>query len=459
MISAMQKFFTNLATLALSLLVALIVWAVATQENDPRDILLLQLPVQLLGLPADSQISNVPETVEIRVEAPASQLRTLTEDLFTAELNVSDLPAGEHTVPITVRHSLPNLTIDFQAPERATVTIERIVTRQIPIDVEVSGDVARGYQMGEPFADPQTISVTGPSSRVEQLAEARIQIFLDSPREDVIRQRAPTFYNGQGEIASISGLTLNSRDVQVTIPVNQLAGFAVKPIIVDWTGEAATGYRVLNVSVQPDSALVTGRASVVEGVNFLRTETIDISGLRSSITVPAALDLPDDLALEDFQSVVVSIEIEPIITTDVMRRALEIRNLGVGLTATLSTDEVAVFLAGPFNRLESLNSDDVRVSVDLLGLITGTHRVPVEAVVLDSEVEVRSLQPSEVTAIISQVITPTEVLTETTSLPVLPLVQSTIPHTQAEATAGGAPQLAADLPAANLPARRRGNVF
>lgn len=455
MIGAMQKFFTSLATLALSLLMALIVWAVATQENDPRDLLLLQIPVQLLGLPADSQISNVPETVEIRVEAPASQLRTLSEDLFTAELNVSGLPAGEHAVPITVRHSLPNLTIDYQAPERASVTIERIVTRQIPIDVEVSGDVALGYQMGEPFVDPSTISVTGPASRVDQLAEARIQLFLDSPREEVIRRRTPTFYNGQGEIASISGLTLNSRDVQVTIPVNQLAGFGVKPIIVDWTGEPATGYRVLNVTAQPDSALVTGRPSVVEAVNFLRTETIDISGLRDSVTVPAALNLPDDLALEDIQSVIVNIEIEPIITTDVIRRAPEIRNLGEGLTVTLSTDEVAVFVAGPFNRLESLTSSDVLVSVDLLGLITGTHRVPVEAVVLDSEVEVRSLQPSEVTAIISHVMTPTEVLTETTSLPVLPLFRSTAPHTQTNAATGGAPQLAADLP----PSRRRGNVF
>ncbi len=452
----MQKVFTNLATLTLSLLVALIIWAVATQENDPHDMLLLQIPVQILGLPADSQISNAPETVEIRVEAPASQLRTLSEDLFTAELNVSDLPAGEHSVPIVVRHSLPNLTIDFQSPVNAAVTIERIVTRQIPIQVEVSGDVARGYQMGDPFVDPETISVTGASSRVEQLAEARIQIFLDSPREDVIRQRTPTFYNRQGEIAGISGLTLNSRDVQVTIPVNQLSGFAVKPIIVNWTGEPATGYRVLNVSVQPDNALVTGRAAVVEAVSFLNTETIDISGLRDSITVPATLDLPDDISLEDIQSVIVNIEIEPILTTDVIRREPEIRNLGEGLTATLSADEVAVFLSGPFDRLEALSSSDVLVTVDLLGLITGTHRVPVEAVVLDSTVEVRSLQPSEVTAIISQIVTPTEVLTETTSIPALPLTHNAASHVPVNGTVSGAAHPAADLPAGLSPPRRRG---
>lgn len=420
---SLRSLITNLATLALSLLIALIIWSVAIRENDPLDLRLLQLPVQIVGLPADSQIPNAPETVEIRVEAPTSVLSTLSTNQFIAEMDVTDLPAGDHTVDINVRHDVSNLTVDFQAPEQADVTIERIVTRQIPVEVDVRGEVARGYQLGEPFADPETISVTGISSRVESLSEARIEIFLDSPREDVVRTRTPVFYNRQGEIAGVAGLSLSTRDVQVTVPVDELAGFSVKPIIVDWTGEPATGYRVLSVSAQPDNALVTGSPTQIDQVSFLRTETIDITGLRESTTVPATLDLPVGLTLEDIQSVIVSIEVEPIITTDVVRRAPEIRNLAEGLTATLSVDEVAVFLAGPFDKLELLTEDDVRVTVDLFGLITGTHRVPVEAAVLASDIEVRSLQPSEITAVISRVVTITEQLTETLTLPGILLTQ------------------------------------
>ena len=441
-----RSFLANLATFLFALVAASLIWAVATRESDVVQPRLLQIPVEVVGLPADSQISNNPSTVEIRIEGPKSVVDTVSDSDFRAEINVTDLPAGEHELPVQVNHDNNQITIDFQSPERVLVRVERIITRSIPVQLDVRGEVARGYAQGDPFVDPDTIQVTGVASRVEPLAEARIDIFLDSPREDVVRTRTPTFYNRLGEIASISGLTLSTREVQVTVPVDEQAGYAVKPIIVDWTGEPAPGYRVLNVSANPDSVLVTGRPTQIEQLSFLRTEIIDISGLKESVLTPAALRLPDGITLEDVQSVIVTIEIEPIITTNVLRKAPEIRNLGEGLTATLDIDEVVVFVAGPFDKLEALTDDDVLVTLDLFGLGVGTHRVPPEAVVLVNDIELRSLQPSEVTVLITDVLTVTNELTETLQLSLLPAT-ATPP-----AGASSPPTLPAFLFAALIPA-------
>jgi YbbR domain-containing protein len=277
--------------------------------------------------------------------------------------------------------------------------------------VDVRGEVPRGYVRGDPFVDPEMITVTGPSSRVDALTEARVDIFLDFPREDVTRVRTPTFYNREGEISSVSSLNLSTREVQISVPIDEQAGFALKSVIVNFAGEPAPGYRVLSVSAEPDSVLVTGRPTQIEQVSFVGTETVDVNGLRESITVPAALNLPSGLELEEVQSVIVRVEIEPILTSDVVRQEPEIRNLGEGLTATLDVEQVVVFVAGPFDKLEALTDDDVRVTLDLFGLVTGTHQVEPEASVLVSDVAVRSIQPTAVTV----VITTTEALTETTS--------------------------------------------
>lgn len=419
---------SHLVTLLFSLLAAVVIWIVAVQQEDVTTDQLLTLPVQVVGLPADSQIVNAPDRVEVRVEGPTSIIEGLSASDFTATMDVTNYPAGEHEVPINVGPQMERVTLGTPSPSSALVDIERIVTKEVPVKVDVRGEVARGYEQGEPFVDPEVIQVTGISSRVEPIAEARVDIFLDGPREDVTRERTPIFYNRLGETVGVSGLELDTRVVQVTIPVDQQAGFSVIPVIVDWTGVPANGYRVLSVSVEPDSVLVTGRPTQLDQISFLRTETIDITGLNEPFTTPAAINLLNGLALEDEQSVVVSFEIEPILTTDVVRKTPEIRNLEPGFTTTLDVQQVVVFLAGPFDKLEALTEEDVVVTLDVLGLMTGTHRVAATPLVLVTDIEVRSVQPQTVTVVITPVMTAAVTLTETLSL---------VPLTAPEAPAGG----------------------
>jgi YbbR domain-containing protein len=419
--STARTMTSHLVTLLFSLLAALVIWVVAIQQQDVQKSNLLTLPVQVEGLAADSQIANAPEEVQIRVEGPTSIIDALTTDQFTAIMDVTDLPSGMHEVQILVSpQEIDRVNRGIPSPSSAQVTIERIITKDIPVNVDVRGEVARGYELGDPFVDPGEIQITGIASRVEPIAEARIDIFLDGPREDVTRERTPIFYNRLGETVSVSGLELSTRVVQVTIPVDQQAGFSVIPVIVDWVGQPATGYRVLSVSVEPDSVLVTGRPTQLDQISFLRTETIDINGLQDSFFTQAAINLPDGLMLEDEQSVLVSFEIEPIISTNVVRKTPEIRNLEIGFTTTLDIDQVVVFLAGPFDKLEALTDDDILVTLDLLGLMTGTHRITANPSVLVTDIEVRSVQPQTVTVTIEPIITPTTAITETLSFVPLP---------------------------------------
>lgn len=417
MIRLVKSLAANVATLLLSFVLAVGIWVVSVREADPVDQRRLDdIPVQVISRPPDSAVSGIPDTIEVQVEGPTSIVSSLTIADFTAEVDLSGVSPGLTEVPVNLRHSLDLVEVVWQSEEQIAVEVEPIISRDVPVNVEVRGNAARGYELGDVFVEPAQILVTGVASRVDSLAEARITAFLDSPQQDLTLTRRPVFYDRQGNIVSVNNLDLSAEEVEVTIPVNQQAGFAAKPIIVDWIGEPAQGYRLLDVNVEPDSVLVTGPPGLLESLSRISTEPIDINGLRESVTQTVALALPAGIQLDEVQPVLVEIVIEPILTSHVIRKTPEIRALGEGLTVTVGVEEVRVFLFGPLDKLDSLVEDDLRVTLDLFGLEVGTHSVELDADVFVGDVEIRSVQPPELTVNITQTLTTTEELTATDNL-------------------------------------------
>ncbi|MDT8305997.1 MAG: CdaR family protein [Anaerolineae bacterium] len=418
MLRLLKSFAANFVSLLLSLVLAVFIWGIAVRDSDPDDNMQLDLPVQVIGRPAEHAVTGIPDTVELGVQGPASVVNQLDRDDFVAELDLTDVRPGESTLPITVRFQEETLELVWQVPQQVSLQVERIVTKEVPVRLELEGGVARGYVVGEPFLDPATIEVTGVSSRVEALAEARVTVFMDNPQQDMVVTRRPIFYDQQGNIASVNALNVGAEEVVITVPVDQLAGFTAKPIIVNWQGEVAQGYRLVDVRVEPDSVLLTGSPAQLDRFTRVQTEPIDISGLRESRTMQVSLDLPPGIELDEVQPVYVEIEIEPILTSSVIRKTPEIRALEEGLTLTLDADEVRVFVYGPLDKLDSLSEEDVRVTLDLFGLGIGQHSVEPDADVFVADVEVRSIQPPLLTVNLTRTLTETETLTGTNGTPV-----------------------------------------
>ncbi len=408
----LRSLLANLSLLILALGLAIAVWATAIRVDDPVENRILEIDVQTVGAPPDAELLNrPPESVLLTIEGPVSALEQASPADYTGVIDLSEVPFGETVVPIDIRGAIEQVEILTAFPERADIRMEQILTRDIPITLQVRGEVARGHRQGEPRVEPEMIQVTGLASRVNPLSEGRVVVFVDNAREDLAEQRRPTFYDLEGNVASVAGLSLSPAEVEAVVPVSELAGFAEKPITVNWIGEPAQGYRLLDVNVEPASLQVTGAPALLEGLR-IQTESVVITGLTESESRQVTLDLPAGVSLVDVQPVVVTVEIEPILSGDVVQRPVEVRALGEGLEATLEPEQVRVFLFGPLPVLDSLAEDDVRVTVDLLNLITGTHVLEPVVSVDANDVEVRSTQPPVVTVIISNVITVTNGLTE-----------------------------------------------
>ncbi len=403
-----RTLISYLGSLFLALILASIIWLNATRAQDPITTQFLQLEVNFVGQPEDSILVNPnKQSVQIRIEGPKSTVNQVSLADFNAFVDLTQTPFGEAVfAPIEITALNTDLDVS-PIPNEVEVLLEQQVSRDIQVELDIRGEVARGHAQGNPLVEPTFITVSGPASHIEQLDFALATVFLNDTLETTTGEHRPIFYDEQGRVASTANLKLSTEEVQVTIPVVESDGFADKLITVDWVGYPAPGYRLLSVTVEPPSVLVKGLPARINALTRLQTEPIDITGLASSFTQQATLDLPSGVSLDQDQEIFVTIEIEPILSTDTRESKVEILGLSEGMVTSLEPEQVRVVLFGPLPLLDTLVADDVRVTVDLFGLISGTHSIQPGVDIPERGIEVRSIRPETIHVTITQTLTQT----------------------------------------------------
>jgi len=418
-IQKVRSFLSNIFTFLVSLVLAFLIWIVAVQANDPIRQEILPVSVQFVGQPPDSVLVEPTSlTVQVRFEGPLSQLTDVTSKDFTAVVDLSNVSLGTPTtVPIEVQSKKTGLTILFTAPDTVDVTIEKLVSVDIPVVLDIRGSVASGHTQGEALIDPQAITVSGTESQVNSLDSARVTVFLNNVKETKVETLQPIFYDRLGRVTSVSNLILSTNQVTVTIPVSESAGFAEKTIVPNIIGTPADGYRLLSVQVNPETVLIQGRQTQLNLLSRVQTEPIDITGLAEPTQFQVSLELPEGITRDSLEPIVVDVDIAPILTTAIYSRAVVVQGLDENFEATIVPKEVRVVLYGPELVLNTLADEEIQVTIDLFGLDSGVYTVAPVVTVPDRGIEIRTIDPPLINVSMTPVVTPTEDITNTAVLP------------------------------------------
>lgn len=406
----------NVTALLLSLALAIVIWVVALNEQDPFEekVFPQPVPIAITNLPGGMVlVGNPPTTVDVRVRAPASVWASLNGDQLHAFVDLSGAQGGSVTLPIQATVDQRDARITGITPAEIHLTVETIATRTVPVRLVTSGDAAVGYQVGKATVQPATASISGPASLADTVSELVAQVSLAGAKQDFDGHATLTPLNADGQ--TVAGVTVEPAEVAVTIPVRQLGGYRDVAVKANYEGQVAAGYRITNIFISPpvvtlfssDPALVTSLPGFVE------TERLDISEATDDIQARLGLELPAGVSLVGDQTVVVQVSIAAIESSLTIQRDLEIQGLGPGLTASASPATVDVILSGPLSTLDTLTPDAVRVVLDLLNLPPGLHQVTPQVVVLPEGISVQTVLPGTIEVLITGPGTATRTFTAT----------------------------------------------
>jgi len=399
---------TNLRTFLWALAMALAVWVAAVAAADPDEVRQYPnpIPVEVIGQDPGLVITGeVPRQIELTLRAPSSVWQELLaeEDNIRAILDLSGLSSGKHTLNIQVQISINPVRIISATPQTATVTLEPLASQSFPVDLNIGGEPAIGYQAGTPDLQPEEIIISGPQSLVERIAQVRASINLSEVRESIEQTVSVQPLDEDGQV--VTGVGLNPSEVAVKLPVIQQGGYRDLAVKVVVNGQVASGYRLANITVFPPVVTVfSGDPALVNSLpGVLETQPLDLEDANDELTTRLGINLPEGVSLVGDQTVVVRVNVSPIQSSlTLSNQTIEVEGLPVGWYAQVAPEKVDVILSGPLPLLDTLSPQDVRVVIDVTDLAEGTHQLTPNVEILVSDLVVESILPGTLEVVLSR---------------------------------------------------------
>jgi len=261
--------------------------------------------------------------------------------IFQFPLEIKNVP--EHTVLVS-RDRIETVAVKLNGPGALLTSLDG---RRVPITLDLSG-VEPGIDVRLKIRDDMIRVPRG--VRIIDVEPARIPVRLEEVR-------------------------------QATLPVRVIR-----------SGEPADGYRIDSIKVAPASAVVTGPANTVEGLQAVETEPLDVNGLTGSVERPVALVRAEPLLSVTPERVLARIAVRQIrLTRELKHLLVNVRN--VDRPFQLHPPHVNLTVRGPEAIVRDLELEAGSVYVDGSGYGVGTHMVEAD-VLLPAGVEIVKREPA-----------------------------------------------------------------
>jgi len=390
---------SDIALKLLAVLVACIVWFLATGEVNPTvPYTFSGVPVNLENLePGLTVIETEPKTVDVKVEGPRQTIERLDRSDFSVTADLRGVGEGWQMVSMSVQVP-PGVEIARVEPRQLRVRVDSLQEKQVPVKVEVTGELTAQYERGELIVKPTDVLVSGPSQKLEDVDHVVGMVDIGGATEDIVKAVPVKPVNGAGE--EVGDVALRPVVVDIVIPITKLPPSQIVPVRVVLKGEPAEGYRLARVECRPRRVTVRAPQEVLDSIGSIETAPVDIQGTTENRRQSVGLVVPGDVVSVDPQVVTVTAFIEQVVgETTFEGVTVEARDLAEGLSASVEPASTDVTLRGPQIVLSALEADDVRVYVDLGGLTAGRYEIQPE-VEAPEGVEA-SAAPGSVTVVIA----------------------------------------------------------
>lgn len=425
----LRSLFSHLTSLVMSVLLAMIIWGVATIESNPsREGYLNNVPLELVNRPDDLVIfEKTVERVRLKIRAPQVSWDQLQVTSFRVHANLARLNAGEHTLPIQAQPNDPRVSILTVEPSEVRVRLEPIKARTMDVRCDVLDVPPIGFTYRAPTVTPSQVIVSGAAILVDRVNEVSADVYLRGAKATFEREITAQARDAQGNV--VTGVTISPTVVLVKVPIEQRVGYKDVSIKTVLKGAAASGYWISNVVVNPSTVTIIGNPDILAKIpGFVETVPIDVTGATTDLTKRAVLSLPEGVSVLNNEGVTVQISVTPLLGGQTVRRKISVQNLKRGQTVTISPDSVEVILSGPVPSLQNLAADDVQVVVDVANLAVGMHQLKPRAIVVPGALRVQNIVPDTVQVTLADLSTPTPTFTPAsliTPTHVLPTVTPT----------------------------------
>ena len=181
--------FRNLGLKFLSTLVASLLWLIVAGERVVERV--MRAPIEFQNLPAGLElIGNPPDTVDVRLRGSSGALSRLAAGDMSALIDLATARPGRRLFHITQSQvNVPyGIEIVQVGPSTLTMEFEMSGIRVVPVEPDLDGRPADGYEVTSVKSEPETVEVAGPETALKRLQAAITEPVSVSEQTRTVRE-------------------------------------------------------------------------------------------------------------------------------------------------------------------------------------------------------------------------------------------------------------------------------
>lgn len=387
------------------LVAAIVLWMYVRSSEDPVITSVLKyVPVEVLNADTltDKNLVLIEQDfyINLSVKAAASVVSDLDKNKdfkLVVDLQGYGLIPGENKVPVQIKESPTGVTISNADALNMKIDVDSLVEKTVDISATTVGKVSSGFYNGEPTVTPNVVRVEGPKRIIDQVAKGEVEVDLTDASENINKNFKVKLVNEEGK--EIKGVNLAQEYVQVNVTVAKGKTLNVN---VRTVGTAPQNVFIESIASVPNSIEVAGESSVVDGLSYINTGEIDLSKITDSTTLDVPLVIPENVRAVNGEEYV---QVKIVVTKYQEKKftvPINYVNLGEKLTLEQHNPTVEVIVNGSEEAINALTVDIFKATVNLNGMVEGSHELEVELTGIPENIQLKSSTPAKVTVVIKK---------------------------------------------------------
>ncbi len=388
----------NVVYMIFSVAVAIALWTYVAYVNNPA--LKSPIPVENVAVEFSGEellrdrnliVTDVDvKTLTVYFGGRTRDTAIITKMDVKAVVDLSDIfdytePTGTHALEYDLVYSASSssLTVDHVSRPVVEVTVERLVTRQLPLTAVYNGSIAENYMAGELTLSQDTVEVAGAEAAINKIAAVNVTLARDNLSKTTSESAPMVFLDEEGNEIDLEaeGLTLVNSDGTAVITQN-IQMIKTVPLAIDIVPSITATDANITIDIQPKTVTLSGDPEDLEDLNVINIGTVDLKTIDLEFTKDDyQIIIPNNTKNQsntNTASVTIRITDSSIGLARLSANNISYRNAGPTDYVTVITQTLDIVLRGNEEHLDDVTPANIRIVADLTSVAgkKGTTTVP-----------------------------------------------------------------------------------
>ncbi len=312
-------------------------------------------------------VTDRTESVDLNITGRRSEVQNLSRDNVSVSVDLADIRnSGDYSLAYSV--GLPDGVDEgdvsiSRSPYYVRVSVVKLVSAEVKLEGVFEGSTDEDYIRGEFEITPDVIIVSGPESTIASISKGVVKVNEEGLSKNIDKSMSYVLLDSLQNPIDMTGVIVDSEKVDVFMPVYKVKEVPVVARFVEGDGITEED---ITYKVEPEFVTVYGFAESLDAINSFVLPTIDLTKMVANEVLSFPIPISNDVSNLSGETIAeVSVNIVGVASKTVETNNFVIMNQPEGYYVDVVRNTLAVTVRAPKNQIDLIESNNIRVVLDL----------------------------------------------------------------------------------------------